>query len=474
MALAVGGVGDATAQVDTCCATGNQVRLEFNYLDMLEQIRAYEDTLSALTGAPVEDDYRQLEEVTLKLYQQYDGFELEDAINDLKLLIAQARASSGGDVCAPCTIITGGDITYNSYNYARRELCGSGASYCYLRTLRTEMFQNGDTITDGNDSEVWAAAEAPRWAEYPDVGTSPAGLGLQTESHWGYHYNPYAILDDRELCPPGWAIPDSAILNLAIDENEVPPLQLREGDGTWLDPETWLVTSQFGDYNETEYTTVMRALSFAGEEVPNSLAFYADNTRSDYSTYGLPSPNSGYLSEDSNYGLSVGCYLLPSTELATRPEYVEWKAKFSSLYPERIAAANQEVEENIFITNVDQRLIYPFHEFPHVRTLESNNAFTIEDGVTVELRGNLYYTGGKADEVGFILGTDASLTNGEVVLAAESDSLNINTTMRPSGLFSLTIPSGTGYYCTYAKTGSDYLGDRIMYGDTLQYNSLAP
>lgn len=461
-------VGQSAAQVDTCCAGSGQVRLEFDFLDMLRQIEAYEDTIEAITGTPIIVDYRQLESTPNRLYQQYDGFDLESSIYNLRVLLAQARASADGGACAPCSKFqgTGGGVFYNHYDYSERELCGDNASYCYLRSLHTGAFLNGDSILfiDSDDDESWQVESGPAMTEHPYMGTSVEGIGLQTESYYGYHYNLHAVVDERKLCPPGWAIPDSAIFALALEESEVPTVMRRLPDASWIEKESWLVTSQYGDYTEHETTVSMNALSFAGEEVPGSVAFYAKNHRDSYSIFGLPDPNSGYLDVDENHGVTVSCYLKGWEAMFDDPYYVEWAADFRSRYPERATAADQNIVNNILLSGDLAANWNDFHDFPHVRTEDAESV-----PGTMVLLGDMYYCGEMVTEVGFVIGTSPNLSVSDTLVAAVADSLDFNGLQTCSGNFLLdTLPTQTLYYSAYAKSGTDQFGDRYMFGDTLE------
>lgn len=461
-------VGPAAAQVDTCCAGNGQVRLEFDYLDMLRQIQAYEDTIAAITGTLIDEDYRQLESTPNRLYQQYDGFQLESSIYNLRVLLAQARASADGGVCAPCSKFQGTTqgVFYNHYDYSQRELCGDNSAYCYLRTLHTGAFLNGDSIAfiDSDDDGTWSVESGPARSQHPYVGTSVAGIGNQTASYYGNHYNLHAVVDERKLCPPGWALPDSAIFALALAEPEVPTVMRRLPDGTWIEKESWLVTSPQGNYTEHETTVSMNALSFAGEEVPGSVAFYAKNHRDSYSVFGLPDPNTGYLDVDDNHGVTVSCYLKGWAAMFDDPYYVEWAADFRSRYPERATAADQFIENNILLSGDLAANWSDFHAFPHVRTEEAESV-----PGTMVLHGDMYYSGSMVTEVGFVIGTSPDLSVSDTLVAAVADSLEFNGYSTCSGKFLLdTLPNQVLYYSAFGKSGSDYLGDRYMFGDTLQ------
>lgn len=462
--------GQLAAQVDTCCAGNGQVRLEFDYLDMLRQIEAYEDTIEAITGTPIIVDYRQLESTPNRLYQQYDGFELESSIYNLRVLLAQARASANSGVCAPCSKFqgTGSGVFYNHYDYSDRELCGSSASYCYITTLHTGAFLNGDSIVfiNSDDDESWAVTSEPARSQHPYVGTSVEGVGLQPESYYGYHYNLHAVVDERKLCPPGWAIPDSAIFALALAEPEVPTVMRRLPEGGWIEKESWLVTSQYGNFTDHETTVSMNALSFAGEEVPGSVAFYAKNHRDTYSVFGLPDPNTGYLDVNDNHGVTVSCYLKGAAEMFDDPYYVEWAADFRSRYPARATAADQYIANNILLSGDLAANWSDFHDFPHVRT----EAAEAVPG-TMVLHGDMYYCGEMVTEVGFVIGTSPDLSVSDTLVAAVADSLDFNDLRTCSGKFLLdTLPTQTLYYSAYAKSGTDQFGDRYMFGDTLEFS----
>lgn len=456
----------ANAQVDTCCAGNGRVSLKFDYVDMLEQIQAYEDTIMAITGNPIDEDYRLLEYVDSRLYQRYDGFDLELAIYNLRVALAQARASAGDGVCAPCSMFNG-IMTYNGDKYSPREICHDSGNYCFLPTLYNEAFRNGDSIPTLASNADWSNATGPALSDHPFIGTSPSGLGLQPFSHYGHHFNLHALVDERKLCPPGWALIDSARANTANAEDELHYVMRREPDGTWIEDETWTVTGTLPgsgpySYEDNAKTVTMYGLAFAGTPVPGMAPFYAKNSRN--STFGLPSPNSGYLSVSENHGVTVGCELLGFVDLANDPYYIEWENIFGDLYPDRLAAGEQWVANNILLTGDEAPLWSEFHDFPHVRTED----FTL-DGGNIILNGDLYYSI-HSSEVGFVVGNSADLSVADTLIATTADSIEVsNGVFRAGGKFALEVtPTGPMYFSAFAKAGSDNSGDRYMFGDTLQ------
>lgn len=458
----------AQAQVDTCCAGNGQVRLEFDYLDMLRQIQAYEDTIAAITGTAIDEDYRRLESAPPRLYQRYDGFALDSAIYNLRVALAQARAAaSGGGTCAPCSMFNG-LMTYNGDSYSPRDVCDE-TNLCFLPTLYTGAFRNGDSIPDLPGNTDWSNTENPARADHPFVGTSPSGIGLQPYSYYGHHYNLHAVTDSRNLCPPGWAIADSAAIMLAESDEEMRYIMRREPNGNWIEDETWTESGMLPGpppqpytYQDNDRTLAMYGLAFAGEGVPNSAAFYARNSRG--SSFGLPSPNSGYLDVADNHGVTVGCKLLGFVELANDPYYIEWEAIFGSLYPDRLSDGEAWVANNILLTGDEAPLWSEFHDFPHVRT----EAATAGEGEML-LNADLYYSIHET-EVGFLVGNTADLSTADTLMATTSDSIEVSTgVFYPGGKFSLdTLPTGPFYFAAFAKAGSDFAGDRYMFGDTLE------
>ena len=465
--LAVSSIQLTQAQVDTCCAGGGQVRLEFDHLDMLRQIQAYEDTIAAITGTLIEEDYRRLEWASPKLYQRYDGFALDSVIYNLRVALAQARAAADGGACSPCSIFNG-ILTYNASKYSPRDVCQE-SNFCFLPTLYTGAFLNGDSIPDTPDDEAWASAEGPARSNHPFVDTSPAGLGLQPFSYYGHHYNLHAIVDERKLCPPGWALVDSATIALAESDEEMRYIMRREPDGNWIEDETWTESGTLPGTPPTPYTTelnertlAMYGLGFSGASVADSVAFYARNDRG--SSFGLPSPNSGYLPVAENHGVTVGCQLLGYLALANDPYYIEWEAVFGELYPGRLSAGEAWVANNILLTGNEAPLWSEFHNFPHVRT----EAATMGEG-TMVLNADLYYSIHDS-EVGFLVGNTADLSTADTLMAMQADSIEVsNGVFQPGGKFSLdTLPSGPLYFAAFAKAGYDGTGDRYMFGDTLE------
>ncbi len=85
------------------------------------------------------------------------------------------------------------------------------------------------------------------------------------------------------------------------------------------------------------------------------------------------------------------------------------------------------------------------------------------------LNADLYYSIHET-EVGFLVGNTADLSTADTLMATTSDSIEVSTgVFYPGGKFSLdTLPTGPFYFAAFAKAGSDFAGDRYMFGDTLE------
>jgi uncharacterized protein (TIGR02145 family) len=67
--------------------------------------------------------------------------------------------------------------------------------------LRTTKYDNGDNIPIVTDSTSWAGQSMPAYCNYENSTIIP--------SEYGKLYNGYTVLDQRNVCPTGWRLPDN-------------------------------------------------------------------------------------------------------------------------------------------------------------------------------------------------------------------------------------------------------------------------
>ncbi len=129
-------------------------------------------------------------------------------INDLMQLL-----SSFGTMCEePETVeFTCGDaMNYHGYDYATVQI---GEQCWFAENLRTELYQNGDTIPANYIDSEWFGTTNGVVTVYGEnglcYGHSPDGDACDPEwslNEYGRLYNRYAVDDERGLCPSGWHV----------------------------------------------------------------------------------------------------------------------------------------------------------------------------------------------------------------------------------------------------------------------------
>jgi len=114
-------------------------------------------------------------------------------VNDLLSLL-----SDFGTACPPevAEWTCGDPVSYHGYDYATVQI---GEQCWFAENLRTELYNNGDSIPGELTNLEWSETFEGAQAIYED---SPDNLLL-----FGRLYNWYAVADTRELCPSNWGIP---------------------------------------------------------------------------------------------------------------------------------------------------------------------------------------------------------------------------------------------------------------------------
>lgn len=104
--------------------------------------------------------------------------------------------TSGCDRSHTC-VETLTDIDGNTYRVVEMN------SRCWLaENLRTSRYSNGDPIPNVTDDQEWITLQTGAWAYYDNDSSYV--------DPYGKHYNWYAVVDDRGLCPAGWRVPTDA------------------------------------------------------------------------------------------------------------------------------------------------------------------------------------------------------------------------------------------------------------------------
>ena len=97
-------------------------------------------------------------------------------------------------------------ITYNGVDY---ETVVIGNQEWFKQNLKTESFNNGDPIDFINhtDEEQWSNTEHPT---YTKINCDSISWEI------GYHYNYYVVVDERNVCPSGWRVPNRHDMEILI------------------------------------------------------------------------------------------------------------------------------------------------------------------------------------------------------------------------------------------------------------------
>ena len=111
-------------------------------------------------------------------------------------------------------------LTFDNYNY---DLVAIANSCWFAENLRSMTFANGDSIGIYEDYQSWwfAYETSSPLLTPPFPGGNQEGPGFNypcIPERLGYHYNFYAVTDNRGLCPVGWHVPSKAELDGLINE----------------------------------------------------------------------------------------------------------------------------------------------------------------------------------------------------------------------------------------------------------------
>ena len=125
-------------------------------------------------------------------------------VNDLMQLL-----SSFGTNCPlvePAEWTCGDPVSYHGYDY---ETVLIGEQCWFAENLRTELYQNGDSIPGGLSDEEWVSVNTGASAVYED---DSSNLEI-----FGSLYNWYATSDQRNLCPNEWHVPSLQECELLVE-----------------------------------------------------------------------------------------------------------------------------------------------------------------------------------------------------------------------------------------------------------------
>ena len=142
-------------------------------------------------------------------------------INDLMQLL-----SSFGTMCEePETseFNCGDPVNYHGYDYATVQI---GDQCWFAENLRTELYQNGDSIPSDFSASDWGVLETGAYAVYES--------NENNLTQWGRMYNWFSAIDLRNVCPAGWSVPSEETLNtllVFVEENEWGVAELKAESG---------------------------------------------------------------------------------------------------------------------------------------------------------------------------------------------------------------------------------------------------
>ena len=97
----------------------------------------------------------------------------------------------------------GDPVNYQGYDYVTVQI---GEQCWFAENLRTELYQNGESIAGGLDDSAWILTEDGAVSIY-DEGGALESINLQA---YGRLYNGYAIIDNRGICPNGWHVSEES------------------------------------------------------------------------------------------------------------------------------------------------------------------------------------------------------------------------------------------------------------------------
>ena len=129
-------------------------------------------------------------------------------VNDLMELL-----SAFGTDCAPAEEpetaewACGDPVSYHGYDYSTVEI---GEQCWFAENLRTEHYNNGDTIPGELSNNAWEYANSGAQSIYNNDASNLADYGRL--------YNWHAVDDARGLCPSGWHVPtDGEFMALEVE-----------------------------------------------------------------------------------------------------------------------------------------------------------------------------------------------------------------------------------------------------------------
>lgn len=162
---------------------------------LLSALRAYEDTLAAERGIPVErGDYALYVTDPGPLAKEYALYRCDALLDSLAARQAEVATARTPFVCGTSTVL------FDGYAYATVAI---GAQCFFAENLRSDTFRDGTPIPALGSPSAWTAATGPAQAIY-------ATDSLTHFTPHGRLYNGHAAVSPAGLCPTGWHVPSDA------------------------------------------------------------------------------------------------------------------------------------------------------------------------------------------------------------------------------------------------------------------------
>ena len=129
------------------------------------------------------------------------GFDISDPdsvrVSDLISVDVQTTGTDAGLISTCSTLF---DTLSDSEGHIY-QIVLIGDQWWMAENLRSSVFENGDTIPEVTNSNVWNALSTPIWSNYDNQAAN--------DSIYGKLYNWYVASDSRNVCPTGWHVPST-------------------------------------------------------------------------------------------------------------------------------------------------------------------------------------------------------------------------------------------------------------------------
>ena len=204
----------------------------------------------------------------------------------------------------------GDPLEYQGYDYETVQI---GEQCWFAENLRSENYQNGDTIPTGLSGSEWdnslsgAVAifgEDPECINYsPDVDACDPGQSL---NEYGRLYNWYAVEDDRGLCPTGWHVPSDEELTILIEVGAGDGGRLKSTYGWYLNGNGSNASGFSAQPGGMKFGHMDKYAGYRGL-IWSSTAANQPTTSAWYRNFQYDNYSAGHYTTGKSYGCSVRC-----------------------------------------------------------------------------------------------------------------------------------------------------------------------